>query len=446
MKESKRGWRGRLGIAVGGLAALVSAGCFNSGGTAPSATGQVKAVSSDTCPLQTAAQWQLFLEQSAEHEEWVHTCEDSTCDNDYNQFVKASIQGVLAQCSSFIQSHPQIASCTDRLRRFVPAWLQQHTDHSFGFTLDNAAYTAYENGSSKPKGLMDPPADIIAAIPDGDKVRSVAAAEGYQFLTHTSCLGGVRIFLYAPDAKGRFDQWILLNLKSDLKTVDTGVPMSFIGVQKQDGLGNHLSKVRLNFRDYFMEPSTGNAFKLETFADSNGKCYSCHVSGMRKLMLVDRQQFVMSASPVKGDSNYDPSSASPPDIGHQRWEQFNKKLMSYGLPDWDGTINVTDHGPALGQAQGCINCHDGVDRGFLTVETSSNQIDQKVWQELAMPPDPASALANLLLKDSLNNPPLTSDEKDQLKQGEDDHDDIESSYKDSRLPTLRSWLLENSCG
>ena len=424
---------------------LLAAGCSKMGST-PHEISQSRADATaiDECPLQTPAQWGLFLEQSAQHEEWVQTCEDSPCDQDFNHYLTSTILDVLSKCSRFIQANPRIASCTDRLRRFVPAWIEQHTDHSFGFTLNNADYARYEEGSSKPSGLMVPPHEIVAALPDAEKVRQVAISKGYQFLTHTSCLGGNRIFLYLPDAKERFDQWLLINITPDLKKIDPDLPISFIGVQKQDALGHRLEKVRLNFRDYFPIQSE-NGYKLQIYSDSNGKCYSCHNSGMRKLMLVDRQPYVMSANPVKGDADYDPSVLTPAEIGKRRWREFNRKLMSYGLPDWDGTIHVEDHGPALGEKQGCIDCHNGVDRGILTIETSNSQIDQKIWKELAMPPETGMSLTDLLVKAVVGNPPLKPDEQERLGEGEDHHDDILKDYEESRLPTLRDWLLQNSC-
>jgi hypothetical protein len=445
---ARRGiWVAGIGLSWVGAIALGLTGCHdtNQGAAAPPAP---PVLADASCPLQTGDQWQNFMEQTAEHEEWVDTCEDGSCNTDFNAFLTKDVQGVLDKCKNTIAENPRIASCTDRLRRFLPAWTRQHTNHTFGFTMDNTSYYAYEQGPNKPKGLMTVPQPLIDALPDRAKIETALQTAGLHYLVHTSCLGGTRIYITNPDPGGSFDQWILVNLDNTDQTVDTGIPMSFIGVQKKDAAGNKLSQVRLNFRDYFMVANSGGkpGYTLQSYGDSEGKCFSCHVSGTRQLMMVDRQKYVMSSRPVAGETGYSAgSAATAPDIGTQRWNEFNAKLATYGLPDWDGTINAADHGPALGAAQSCTDCHDGVTRGALNVDTSVDQIDRKIWQELVMPPADSVGLSQLLLRKQTQSPPLTASEKDLLSTSQDHHNDILQDYYADRLPSLRSWLLETTC-
>ncbi|WP_435338003.1 hypothetical protein, partial [Acinetobacter sp. LH3_13] len=80
--------------------------------------------------------------------------------------------------------------------------------------------------------------------------------------------------------------WMLLNLTDAANAFNTDIPLSFIGVQKATGAGQSLPKLRLNFRDYNINVAASGV-TLTLPEDRSGKCFSCHPSGMRRL--IDRR-------------------------------------------------------------------------------------------------------------------------------------------------------------
>ena len=156
--------------------------------------------------------------------------------------------------------------------------------------------------------MMDPPPALLAALTDRIAIEATAQSSGWPYLTHPSGLGGVRTFVSTSDPNGRFDQWMLVGLDDNATLVPSPSIMSFIGVQKKDASGQDLAKVRLHFRDYLLTQTDGT-WKVELSSTLAGKCYACHGSGMRLLIATS-------------------ASAS-----------INQRLLSYGLPDWNGTLD-----------------------------------------------------------------------------------------------------------
>ena len=418
--------------------------CGSAAGPAPVAPVApiTPAAAESSCPLETPTQWRQFLERYAGDARWGTTCEDKPCDAAYSRLVEDEIKGVLDRCEGFIAAHPPIARCTRHLRDFVPSFLAQHSIDSYGFTVDNHTYLAAQEAADRPVGMMRPPPALIAALPLRVSLEIAARRNGWKYITHDSALDGVRTFVFIPDPEGRFDQWMLLNfLKKDQPAIDPQTPMSFIGVQKKDASGHDLAKVRLHFRDYNMVPSS-EGFHLELFEDRNGKCYSCHPSGVRQL--IPRRTETLDALPVKGEPGYDPARrAAPPDFAFGRLQELNARLRSYGMPDWEGRIVPERHGPTLGGALGCTTCHDGAIRGIITMSTSVGQVHQKFVNELAMPP--GTGLVELLERSQSKRGTLSPDEHAALRAGIASHEKLGHVFDASRLPELRRWLLEESC-
>jgi cytochrome c peroxidase len=249
----------------------------------------------------------------------------------------------------------------------------------------------------------------------------VASENGWAHATSVSCLGGVRTFVTVTDPDGRFDQWMLVGLDGTLTHVDNPTIVSFIGVQKKDSSGNTLARVRMHFRDYLASADESGRFGLELPENFGGKCYACHTSGMRELI----------AAPETG--------------------ALNERLRAYGLPDWNGAIDPADHGPRLGESLGCTECHNGEDRGVLTVSTSEGMLWQKVVGQLAMrsphggakvPDERAMAL---LERETTGEPPLTPDEAAELESARAEHLLDYEALVAERFPTWRDWALEVGC-
>jgi hypothetical protein len=395
------------------------------------------------CPMQTPEEWQQFLTGAVDSENWVKTCEDDTCDAKFYSVVKENIQDVFDRCSDFIKRNPKIGQCTDNFRRFTVAWLQQHSSDSYGFTVDNHTYLTAQDSPDKPVGMMNPPEEIIAALPDRARVEQAARKSGLKYLTHDSALGGSRTFVLISDPAGRFDQWMLLNLQGGDSAVKDGTPLSIVTVQKKTKAGQQLSKVRIHFRDYTLVHKSKNNYRLTLNEDNNGKCYACHSGGMRQL--IARRTPILESRPSLGEAGYDPSPKvkDPPEFAFERLMEFNRKLRSYGAPDWEGMVHVADHGPALGEAQGCMDCHNGKTRGVLTVTTSHAQLAQKLLYELSMPSD--THLPRMLERREMQNPKLSKDEEKSLVKAFDVHEDLLANFESSRLPMLKKWLLQRSC-
>ncbi|MEO5969218.1 MAG: hypothetical protein ABIQ95_04760 [Bdellovibrionia bacterium] len=400
----------------------------------------------EVCPYQKPEEWQTFIKVHAERSNWVETCEDSACDEDFYEFVKNNVQHTFEVCADFIARHESINRCTENMRKFTPAWLQQHSGDSYGFTVDNHTYLSEQEAKDKPTGMMIPPKAIVAALPNRKKVEAAARKNGWKYLTHDSALGGVRTFVFIPDVADRFDQWLLLNLQEGSSSVSAGAPMSLLTVQKKDRAGNFLAEVRLHFRDYTLQSKAkGYGFALNE--ENNGKCFSCHSNGVRQL--IPRKTPVLEGQPVLGEKEFVEKTSRqsqfpvPAEFPFQRLLEFNRKLRSYGTPNWDGKVLPENHGPALGKDQGCLDCHDGKTRGTLTVITSSNQLEQKILHELSMPPD--TGLSLYLERKEMKNPMLSTEEEKFLKLAFDTQKKLNHEFKSSRYPTLKKWFLEKTC-
>jgi len=408
-------------------------------------------VASASCPLKSPAAWQAFLEQATDDPHWVKTCSDlndcSTTVGEFASHVTDDVQSVFSLCSADIARNPTIDRCSANLRRFVPAWLAQHSPTAYGFSLDNSDYFLAQTAVNEPTAMMDPPPGLLSVLPLRSSIEQLAVDNGWAYLTHDSCLGGVRTFIMKKDPLDRFDQWFLFGLDADGKQIDSPSIMSFIAVQKKDAQGQYLPKVRLHFRDYLVT-QTPSGWTLELPADFPGKCYACHVSGTRRLL--STLSGVVSSSPVRGEPGF--GLPTPLAFGESRLADLNQRLDAYGVPDWDETIDPAAHGPALGSDLGCTHCHDGELRGMLTVSTSEGTLGQKIVDQLSMqaataadrvvPDAPAMAL---LERSKLGDPTLSSAERIQLDAARARHVADYEALAASRFPTWRAWALTSKC-
>ena len=297
-----------------------------------------------------------------------------------------------------------------------------------------------------PAGMMDPPSAITAAFPERARIEEAARVNGWPYLTHDSCLGGIRTFVTVADPDDRFEQWMLVGLDASATLVKDGSILSFIGVQKRDTLGRKLPKVRLHFRDYIVSNAQGS-WGLLLPEEHTGKCFACHGSGMR--LLIPTHESVVASAPVRGEMGY--GAPVPQDFGFQRLSQLNQRLLSYGLPDWNGSIDPADHGPALGESLGCTHCHNGVVRGVLTVSTDEETLKRKIVDELSMRsfgpgksvPD-QEAIA-LLDRAKTGTPPLSVEEQAALDRARAEHWADYQTFVAERFPVWKAWALAVPC-
>jgi hypothetical protein len=327
------------------------------------------------------------------------------------------------------------------MRRFLRSWLDQHAPDSYGFTSPNEAYFAEGTSPDAPAGSTTPPAPLLAAMPLLSDVEAVARQNGWPYVVQRSCLGGVRLFVLTRDPSGRFDQWTLMNLRTDASPTRVHALVSFLAVEKADAAGRVLPAVRVHFRDYVVAPF-GTNYQLASDPRDNAKCYSCHTSGARALMPIRTPD--LRADPVRGEPGFLGQAAPSPDFAYERLGALNDRLIGYGLCDWNGDIAVADHGPALGAAEGCSSCHDGRYRGPVTVSTSRKQLHHQVVDQLAMPPTPG--LSSLVERQTMSDPPLTQADQQQLEDAQAAHGALVDGLEASSAPLLEAWLLATSCG
>ena len=406
-------------------------------------------VASQGCRLKTFDAWQHFLAASADDPAWVKTCSDQAdCEasaGGFAQHVQADVLPVFAECAADLQDTPLLAACTANLRRFAPAWLRQHSSDAYGFEQANADYFAAQVTGETPPGMMDPPQALLDALPLRASVEEAARSHGWPYLTHDSCLGGVRTFIHVSDPDDRFEQWLLFGVDPTQPSLNPQDLVSFIAIQKQTASGVRLDTIRLHFRDYAL--AQDETWKLDLPVGDEGKCYACHGSGVRQLIPYAGSE--TTSAPVNGEP--DDTAADPAALGSARLAGFNELLASYGLPDWNGTIAADDYGPPLGSELGCTHCHDGRTRGPLTVFTSEGMLYQKVLGQLSMrsftgteavPDLPAMAL---LRREQTAGESLSKAEGQALAAARAQHQKDYDALVSSRLPSLQAWLLATPC-
>lgn len=436
--------RGSLTLALSFVAGAVACG---EGGRGEGGAYQASA----GCRLRSPAAWQAFLDEASEHPEWVRTCSDQDdCGElvgDFAERARTEIGDVFTECAEDVLAQPRIAACTERLRAFLPAWQAQHAADSYGFKPGNADYFAAQVGTSEPVGMMAPPEALLAALPNYADLEAAAREQGWPYLVHDSCLGGLRLFVNVQGGDPRFEQWLLFGVEPGAPSVASGSIVSFLAVQKAARDGAPLAQPRVHFRDYFALQN-GASWSLSLPETHGGKCYSCHGSGVRQLLPFVSDQ--ARAEPVRGELGYGASDA-PEGFAAERLAGMNERLASYGLPDWGDALELGAHGPALGAELHCTSCHDGVLRGPLTVFTSEGMLQRKVVTELSMrsfggtTPVPDEAAMLLLDAEQHSAEDLSAEDRRALDAARALHEADYQALASSRLPALQAWLREKTC-
>ena len=428
--------------------ALVAAGALAMFGCGHEPTG-AKYEPSASCSLRSLAEWEQFLRHWASQPSWGTTCSDaSNCDELTGEFatqVQEQMQSTLAECRADLEDNPRLSSCMDRLQRFSAAWSAQHDQLSHGFAPSSAAYLAAQSAPDVPEGMMTPPAELLAAWPDLDAIEAAAREHGWPYLEHESCLGGLRAFFNVVDAAAGFEQWFLFGFEPG-EPLPASTIVSFLAIQQRAADGARLPQARVHFRDYLLLGTPGGGSSLELPTTSGGKCFACHPSGVRQLAPFAGN--LIASAPVAGEPDY--GAEQTESAGHARLEEFQQRLASYGLPDWQGAVVPADHGPALGAELGCTACHDNTTRGALSVLTSEGTLHQQMVGRLSMRSNRNGALvpdarAMALLERETTGQELTSQEAGELARSRAEHAGDYRSLVDQRLPALTRWLGEQPC-
>ena len=126
--------------------------------------------------------------------------------------------------------------------------------------------------------------------------------------------------------------------------------------------------------------------------------------------------------------------------------EFNRRIRSYGGPNWNGRVTPEDHGPMLGKEMGCTDCHNGQSRAALNVALSHVQLTQKVLHESGFYGFfPDTHLIKWLERRQMQNPKLSSEEEKMLDRAIEVHKDLTREFEESRFPSLKKWFLNTPC-
>lgn len=388
---------------------------------------------SSPCPISTAADWQTFLQNSTAT--IVSPYDDENYGNGSNKLYAklGPILQTLDDCHDFVAASPVLSACTANFDVFAKSQLRHNDPNSMGWDVDNLAYIESEEAPDKPAGMETIPGPLNNSTPGTlDDIAQIAKTNGWKYVIQQSALSSnPRTFINIPGDK--FDQWILYDgpIQPGPATLT-----AIITVQKQDSSGRHLSPYKVHFRD--LNYGTSPSANVQPAIVDGAKCYSCHPAGVRPL--ITYQTKYTSAEPVAGEAPPNPP-LSDADFGLQRIKYFNNIMRAYGPLDFDGAYLPQEHGPALGAAQGCTGCHDGHTQGILTFSTSTEQIQQKLVNELSMPPSPH--LADLQTKEYLNL--LSAEEKTELANAQMARGNTYSQFMADRPETVKKWVLSQPC-
>lgn len=395
------------------------------------------------CSLRTYADWQNFLNTSAQALT-TDDPEDSQGLGSRVIFAKAvEIGNTLESCKAIVTATPQLAACTTHLKGFALASQRRNTRKSMGFNFSNAAYLSRQEDPSNPNGMMEFP----EVLKKGHQttlgaLEAVAKKNDWAYAIHKSGLiSGARFFLYIPGSD--FDKFIIYDTDEtgSLKTFPSyqnGNPTypSLITVQKKDKDGNILMRPKLHFRDVVLG---GEIYLGKGKPNANSKCYSCHPSGLRPLIPYTSTFTAADALPSDPPAIQQMTRA---ERGMARVLEFNKIFESYGNVEFNDAYIPEEHGPPLGKAQGCTDCHDGQTRGILNYSTQISQIEEKMVGELLMPfSDHALQMRVDFAANKLDTLGLSK-----MQQLEDTNSRLFEGYVKDRVTTTRQWLLATSCG
>ena len=310
------------------------------------------------CESMTLAQAQKYLEEKASGE----------------FFSLYGIVGDLRPCEGEIKPGGKLA-CLERLYRFAVAEVRSRrsaegSKYSMGFSLATEDYLA-----SRPKEAISVPTEIVAGLPNAiDTIIKIKAPswQGAQFASRTN--GTLRYVLEMSDAK--YTRWALFiedRGKQKIGSADT--TLDIIAVEKDT------KSPKIHFAEYTLK---NGKFELEKITQ---RCTSCHISGP------------ISISPAYGSTN---------PTGHTTLDKINANIIriSKGGVNWHGTWTPDWNGPALGEAHGCTDCHDGKRRGAITALTEYSLLRLKLQEDLSMPPLKKESEKSLLKRLDLNGFPF----------------------------------------
>ncbi len=266
-------------------------------------------------------------------------------------------------CLAVIPPEDTRRQCFSNMKNFVANQEMTTRDgHTMGFKLSNDDYL-----KTVPPAYMQLPEPLRNGLPENWP--ELCRAQGWSCATFVSKSlpnpshnSFKRLIIMAPGKNpGEADKWMLFTLPKE------GVAEQLIDYIAVEKTAAEKKQVTLFFAEYWRNKDGTNP----KFRDNMASCYKCHPSGMKDLV------------PAYGSTTPD---------GKRVIDGLNQKMRDYGQQVWSaGSVDLDRYGPPMGKNQGCLECHNGRDRGFINAghlgERSRHQIYFKMVQDLTMPPE-----------------------------------------------------------
>ncbi|MBH47180.1 MAG: hypothetical protein CME71_03315 [Halobacteriovorax sp.] len=259
-----------------------------------------------------------------------------------------------------------VKACAERvLKSARQTQYTRYNGHSMGWEVSDTDYI-----SSVPDGYLDLPREFKDGLPAN--YQELAREKGWKMVEYRSRTvpnppyGSFSRVLFLIEGE-KVDKWIQFTLPEDPNNKERLI--DFIALEKPEGPND---KATPYFTQYWRDGNSRNP-KMRT-SGSFDNCYSCHPNGMREL------------SPEPGSYSAE---------GAQNLDYMREAMTNYtagrGSVDWGGALHPEEYGPPMGQAQGCVKCHNNGDgmhefsRGAITGRHDRGHIRHKMTEDKTMP-------------------------------------------------------------
>ena len=313
------------------------------------------------CHLWTREQWTEFLSSKLT---------SSKINSMYPDLVECRVLNqIFKDCSGELE-RLGLESCTRNARNWTLGCLDM--GRHYGFSVDPATYLA-----SQPQEAMALPKEFASGLPQN--WTEIAKQNGWPYSIFDGVFQNGRTVILVPGDS--YDRWLLMPQSNR-----PGIP-DIITIQKKSiPEGRLLPKPIIHFREF-------SQFKpgMETILTPSlqgGRCVRCHSSGM---VAIAPRNGLKAVDYVDGE---DRDRISRQALPKSRVAALNRKMMEYGLPDWNRAYIPERFGPPVGNpAMNCRLCHDGITRGVLNASNFLPELNPtlsyKVLELKNMPPNPS---------------------------------------------------------
>lgn len=275
---------------------------------------------------------------------------------------RQTLQNIWRDCEATFRLNG-VQACAERVvKRAEKEEFNRYNGHSMGWEVSDRDYL-----SSVPDGYLDMPREFKDGLPSN--IREIAKDKGWKVIQYDSRTVANppnrsygRTLVLVPGEK--VDKWI--QFTSD-NTRGKGQLIDFVAMEKPTSPDD---KAKPYYTQYMRDSNGRNPTQRQSFDN----CYSCHPNGMREL------------SPAPGSY----SAADKPVLDEMQ-EIMRNYTAGRGGVDWGGKIHPEEYGPPMGEAQGCVKCHNNGDgrhefsRGAINYRHDRGHIRHKMNNDYSMP-------------------------------------------------------------